>query len=389
MVLEPILDEGRMALVHRAGWVMVDADTVIRNGFVRVKQGIIQETGRFGKTWGDAVVDHGEGLLMPAFVNAHTHLELSALKGKLAFGRGFSSWVRELLTLRESTGVENLADGIGAGVDELLYSGVLVAGDVSTLGIVARHVRNSPLAGVLFREYLGNAVPEPEGLETAGRFLPSLAGHAPHTTSPAVLKHLKETCRKEGRPFSIHLAESEEESEFITTGKGVWADFLKERGVDYRAWGLPFKSPVAYLDHLGLLDPNTLAVHLIRGDREDIRTLKKRGVAVCLCPRSNRNLHGVLPDIETMVDEGVLLCLGTDSLASTESLSVLDEMRALAQAFPRIPLRDIVRMATANGAAALGLEKSFGRLWPGKRAAMVYVDMKVETEQTLFENLLS
>jgi cytosine/adenosine deaminase-related metal-dependent hydrolase len=388
MDIKPILDDGREPLIHRAGWMMINPDTVIQNGYVRVEMGRVVETGVFHHAIRGKVVDHGPDLLMPAFVNAHTHLELSALKGKLAFGGGFGAWVRDLLVLRESIGFDGLVAGIETGVNELVNSGSLVVGDVSTLGIVESRIKGSSLSGLFFREYLGNSLPELAEIETGSRFTSSYAGHAPHTTSPSLLKHLKETCRRAGQVFSVHLAESSDEMEFITTGKGMWADFLKERAVDYVSWGLPFKSPVAYLDSLVLLDEQTLAVHLIRADKQDIRILKERRVPVCICLRSNQNLHKTLPDLESMINEGLLICLGTDSLASTESLSILDEMRYLAEAFPQVSAKAMVRMATINGAKALGLEKVFGSLEPGKMASMVYIPLSAKTEQSLFENIL-
>lgn len=389
MSLEPIVDEMPGTVVHRAGWVMVDADTIVPNGFVRVENGVIRETGTFRSSCHDRVVDHGEGLLMPAFVNAHTHLELSALKGQLAFGGRFSDWVRDLLKQRESLGLDGLSHGIGQGVNELLYSGTLVVGDVSTLGIVSPHVRRSALSGILFREYLGNDLPDLPHDPDSGRFVRSFAGHAPHTTSPGLLTFLKKNCTGLGRPLSIHLAESADEFEFITTGKGEWARFLTERGVDYSAWGLPFASPVAYLDSLGLLDKSTLAVHLIHADKNDIGILKQRGAWVCLCPRSNQNLHNALPDVDAMIRQQVRLCLGTDSLASTESLNMVDEMRHLTRIIPKTALKEILRMATSNGAEALGLGHAFGSLMPGKHAAMVYAPMCSRSDKNLFEKLLS
>jgi cytosine/adenosine deaminase-related metal-dependent hydrolase len=388
MDIKPILGDGHEPMVHRAGWVMINPDTLVRNGYVCVEQGRVKETGVFHQTIRGKVVDHGPGLLMPSFVNAHTHLELSALKGKLSFGDGFGPWVRDLLVLRESLGVDGLVTGIGTGVDDLVNSGSLVVGDVSTLGIVEPRIKDSSLSGVFFREYLGNHLPELTDIKTGDRFTSSYAGHAPHTTSPALLRHLKYACSAAGQVFSVHLSESSDEMEFITTGKGMWADFLNERSVDYASWGLPFKSPVAYLDSLGLLDEQTLAVHVIRADKEDIRILKQRRVPVCICPRSNRNLHNTLPDLEFMMDAGLMICLGTDSLASTASLSIPDEMRYLTEAYPQIPAKEMVRMATINGAKALGLGKVFGSLEPGKMASMVYIPLSAKTEQSLFENIL-
>ena len=389
MEIVPIVDGGNDTRVHRAGWVAVDAFTVIENGFVRVEKGKITGTGVYGHGMGEKVVDHGPGLLMPAFVNAHTHLELSALKGKLSWGKGFGLWVKELLEIRDSLGKEGLIKGLGQGVAELTGSGCLVVGDISSLGIVGDYLKTTDLSGVVFREYLGNGIPEPALEKTWAQLNVSWAGHAPHTSSPGLLVDLKNRCRKDRLVFSIHLAESADEMEFITTGKGSWADFLQQRGIDSLAWGLPWHSPVQYLDRLGLLDEKTLAVHVIHADHTDIRILKQRGASVCLCPRSNMNLHGTLPPVTQMIEADLPLCLGTDSLASTESLNILDDMVFLSRRFPMIPAEKIFHMATAGGARALGLEGLFGSLGSGKKACMIYVPVKTKTKQTLFESILS
>ncbi len=389
MGVVPIVEEGCENVIHRAAWVMVRPGTLIENGGVRVEQGVIRDVSPFRPGGGETVVvDHGDGVLMPGLVNAHTHLELSALNGRLPLGQGFATWVRQLLALREKLGPDRLSEKVPEGAEDLIRSGTLVIGDISTLGLVSPMLAETPLSGVLFREYLGNHMPETVDEEAARRFSASLAGHAPHTTSPYVLKQLKKRCDDRHQPFSIHLAESLDEMEFITTGKGNWAEFLKERTVEYEAWGLPCDSPVAYLDKLGVLDDKTLAVHLIRASAKDIMVLKERRVNVCLCLRSNRNLHGDLPDVESMMRHGLSLCLGTDSLASTESLNVWDDMRFLARSFPQTHPVDILNMATANGARALGLESLYGSLEPGKRAAMVFIPMTVRRKEELWENLI-
>jgi cytosine/adenosine deaminase-related metal-dependent hydrolase len=199
-----------------------------------------------------------------------------------------------------------------------------------------------------------------------------------------LLLRLKNATRLAGLPFSLHLAESTEEMEFMATGKGAWLDFLKERGMDPAIIKPTRSSPVVYADRLGILDEKTLAVHLVFADKKDILLLRERNVSVCLCPRSNEILHHRLPDVEAMAGAGLKLCLGTDSLASNNSLSLFDEMRFLGRAFPGISPGQILYMATIGGATALGYENRFGRLAKGFAAKMIYIPMAAsEPEKVL------
>lgn len=371
--------------IHRAQWLVCDADTVIENGCVTVQNNRITYAGPYEKGAKDLVVDHGFGVLMPCLVNAHTHLELSALKGKLSCDQGFSAWVQELLILREKTGIPALTEGVDEGVKELLKSGTGVVGDISTLGIVKGPLNG--LAGVLFREYLGNTVPD-QILEDQADLMASWAGHAPHTSSPSLLCALKKACTEKGMPYSIHVAESSEEMNFMTTVKGDWAEFLTYRGIDYSDWGLPCGSPVEHLDRLGLLDSSTVCVHMLHASDEDISCLKHKGAHVCLCPRSNHFLHGELPRVLSMHQQGIPLSLGTDSLASTPSLSLWDEMGFVRKHVPELAPGELFRMATQNGANALGLGDQFGRLAPGMRAPFIFVPVSAGKSGHVFERLI-
>jgi cytosine/adenosine deaminase-related metal-dependent hydrolase len=172
-------------------------------------------------------------------------------------------------------------------------------------------------------------------------------------------------------------------------GKGDWADFLKARGIDYSSWNIPCESPVEHLDKLGVLDSRTLAVHLIHCRRNDVELLEKRKTSVCLCLRSNESLHGTLPPVERLMAGTINLCLGTDSLASVDSLSMTDEMRYFAKRFPQVSPSEIFRMATENGAQALGFGSDYGRLEPGKSGRMVFSPDFAGAHKDLFERLVS
>jgi cytosine/adenosine deaminase-related metal-dependent hydrolase len=372
--------------IHRAGWIIMDSVNIIRNGYLETGDGIIK--GVYTGAPVEACMDHGPGVLMPPLVNAHLHLELSALKNKLSFDKGFQSWVKSLLELRQALGEEVLIREAKKAISDLVSSGNLYVGEISTLGITKQLFENSGLGGIFFQEFLGSSI-EKGFTRKNDTFSFSVAGHAPHTTSPDSLKALKNQSRAKGLPFSIHVAESREESEFIFYKKGSWADFLTLRGIDYAFWDIGSKTPVAYLNDMGLLDPLTLAVHLLDITKEDMDLLARSQVKVCVCPRSNRNLHGRLPDIERMIQKGIKPALGTDSLASCDSLDIFDEMAFTANHYPGLDPQTVFSMATLNGAKALGLDHLTGTLSKGKKAQFIYQAIDVKTEKQLFERIIS
>jgi aminodeoxyfutalosine deaminase len=363
-----------------ASWVVPVAAPPIPDGLVAVEDGQIGWVGARGAPDAPAgpVTALGHGVLMPGLVNAHCHLELSHLAGELPCDGGFVPWVEALVARRERAEPGQVRERTREAVRALEASGTVAVGDVSN---VLEHVdllRDSRLRAVVFYELIGwdPARAQPI-LEAAIRRLPDgdgngrvrvrLAAHAPHSVSPPLLRALREA----GGPASIHLAESAAETRFLDEGGGDWAGFLQGRGVGHVAFHAPGKSPVQYLESLGVLAAGLVAAHCVRVDREDRRTLARRGVHVALCPRSNRNLGVGLPPLPEMIADGVRLCLGTDSLASAESLDVLEDAVLLHRAFPQVEPAVLVRMATAGGAEALGFPE-LGTLAPGQAAEMAF-----------------
>ena len=385
------LQDGRKeSVIHRAGWLVIDPWTIYPNGYIRVENGIVQEIGQAALAGCNAIRDHGDGAIFPALVNAHTHLELCALKGRVASHKGFSFWVRDLIEKRALLDHKTLVEASRIGIRETLASGCGAVGEISSLGLTLEPVRNSGLAGVWFREYLGDLVSFTDNTESrSGHLRTSLAGHAPHTTSPKVLAEIKNRASRQNAPFSIHLAESDEEISFLKTAQGPWKDFLLSRGIDPEPWGLPVESAVRHLHAIGILDNRTILVHVLHADQADMNVIHESGSHICLCPRSNATLHQRLPDLERMIKTGVNLCLGTDSLASVGSLSMLDEMAFVSRSFPMTAPESIFQMATLGGAAALGLDIQMGTLVPGKAARLAYLDIQASNAAQVLEALVN
>ncbi|MFH0727442.1 MAG: amidohydrolase family protein [Pseudomonadota bacterium] len=376
-------------VVHRAGWVVASPRHIYRQGYVQIERGKINAIGTGSTPNGATLIDHGPGAITPALVNAHTHLELGALCEKLSFDKGFQHWVSDLLHQRAILSKEEMETGILRGKKELMETGCAVVGDISTLGASRELLSKSGLYGVWFQEFIGNIIPHALSCgETSGAIRNAYAGHAPHTSAPALLMALKAITREKGLPFSIHVSESTEEMEFIGSAAGKWANFLAGRGIDFSDWGLPAASPVFHLDRLGILDEKTLAVHLLHAERKEFELLAKRNVTACICPRSNENLHGKLPDLPGMMAAGLNVCLGTDSLASVSSLNLWEEMRLVATRYPTVSPADIWAMATANGAAALGFSELFGTLEPGRMPAMLYVPVTASSPAAVLERMV-
>ena len=361
-----------------AGWVLPVGAPPLRNGRVAVEQGRVTWVG----TAGDAgapdgpVRTLGAGVLMPGLVNAHCHLELSYLRGRLPRGAGFVPWVESVVLARGSAGEEQMAAAIAAGVAELKECGTVAVADVSnTLASVAP-LRAARMRAVVLHELLAwdPAMAEPAFIAGRARMPePSeqvdvrLAAHAPHSVSPRLMAMLV----AEGGPAAMHLAESPDEVAFLQSGDGAWGAFLERRGLGHVSFRPPQLSPVAYADSIGALHPHLIAAHCVQAGTDDLRLLARRGVHVAVCPRSNLNLGVGLPPLPDMLAAGVKVCAGTDSLASVDTLNLLDDVAELHRAFPDVPPALLLEIATRNGAAALGFD-DLGLIAPGMAAALAY-----------------
>jgi len=373
---------------HRAGWILCGPGKWLENGVVTVFEGRVlsverlAESGRSG-----AMEDHGAGVIMPALVNAHTHLTLSALAGKVPYGNGFLGWIQSLMAARRVLYRDDAVKAAEAAVFRMAASGVGLVGEFGPYLPVAGIMADAGLGGAVWLEFFGNRKRLPALPEAVGDITFSYAGHAPNTVNPDLLRHIKQRDAEEGLLYCLHLAESIEETVFLETGKGAWADFLRGLGMDFSGWKCWGKRPVELAAELGLLDEATLAVHLLQVTREDMATLAESRVNICLCPRSNANLHGRLPDIEGFLSAGMAPALGTDSLASCDSLSIFDEMHFVAERFTGLRPDQILAMGTINGARALG-RQDLGRIEPGAAARLIYVELKAGSAEQAAERLV-
>jgi len=357
-------------LLLRAKWVCPVVASPIENGAVLVSGGRIEEVGKFPelKIKARNFLDLGEVVLIPGLINSHAHVELSFLKqfkSELfsAGKRGFTSWVRTLVELKDKFFLQKNSENefLSSAFDTLkkfFNQGVIALGDIANSLTILKAYEKVREAGIRFKGFLfweqigfGSQVSKKlkSAVEEKNRALKlSLSCHAPHTVLPEVIKGVKEICKDFGLPFSIHCAESLEELEFLKTGEGSWKEFLLSRGIDLSRFTPPGIGSVEYLSNLGVLDGNTLLVHCTFASNQDFEFIKRASAWVCVCPTSNLLLSGRLPDVEGMLKAGIPLLIGTDSVASSKSLDLWTELKVLLENCPRVSPLELFKTATLN-----------------------------------------
>ncbi len=337
--------------------------------------------------------DHGEVVLLPALVNAHTHLELSALAGRVPSADGFGAWLLETATLAADLSPAAAEPAIDDAIASCLDTGTGLVGDVTGLGRAVAALARSRLAARIFHEVLAfdprraeSALAEARTRLVSGEertvalpmFRHSLAPHAPYSVSMRLLRLIRGVNAREDRPTSIHLAESPAEEEFMRAGTGPIAELKRRLGTTVSGWEPPGDPTVVYLDRIGWFEAPQLVVHVTQISPRGIEILRRAPVTACLCPRSNRALGVGVAPAAALQRAGVPLALGTDSLASAPDLNLFSELAA-ANDYDLAPA-ELVHAATRGGARALGFGSELGELAPGRLARMITVAPAPGTE---------
>lgn len=373
---------------YHARWVVPIATPPLEDGTVITERDRIVWVGpRAHAPAGGRDEELGDSILTPGLVNAHTHLELTMMRGFLE-DLPFFDWVRTLTRARaEVLTARDASDAALLGVAEGLRAGITTFGDTADSAAPFDALRALGARGIAFREVFG---PDPvEATAALARLQAGVAEmrkdatplvrvgvspHSPYSVSNALFAAVGTWAKQEALPLAIHLAESEEEDALVQRGEGPFADFLRARGIAV-ARRAPASVPLVRV--AGLARPDTLLIHCVRVSPEDIRALANAGCGIAHCPVSNAKLgHGVAPLAE-MVAAGARVGLGTDSMASNNQMDILGEariavlqqrVRASAGVGAPITARGALRLATLGGAEALRLDEEVGSLEVGKQA---------------------
>jgi cytosine/adenosine deaminase-related metal-dependent hydrolase len=326
----------------------------------------------------------GDAILMPGLVNAHTHLELTGLRGFLE-GLDFRDWLRVLTAVRAHVLSEaDLLDAARCGVGEALRAGITTVADCSASGVPLRAMRDAGIRGRLYLETFG---PDPRQLDESLRTLREgverlqrdasplvtvgVSPHAPYTVSEPLYAAVADYARHAALAVATHVAESAAELTFVRDGSGPFADRLRARQIAVAGTGL---SSIAWLERTGLLDTSVLLIHAIHADADDVARVASHGAGIVHCPISNAKLGQGIAPVRAMRNAGIAVGLGSDSVASNDAMDLVQEARqavllqSLHAGVPdALSAMDALQMATRGSARALGLD-GVGVLEPGAAA---------------------
>lgn len=383
-----------------ARYVLPIAAPHIEYGAVLVRDDRIVEIGDFDHLRAlhpdEPVRDFGLAALLPGFIDLHTHLEYTAMRG-LVDDLPYSKWKLQLLQKEQLFSSQDWDDSALLGSLEALQSGITTIADVTATGASGHAAQASGLRGFVYREVATMDKRQVEGVMHAAaedieawrqtsdvsRLTFGIAPHSPYSCHPELFRLVAEYAA-DGAPISVHLAGSKEEYQFVKYGSSMLAtDVRDEYDRNAPLWLPTGVSPVRYVLQWALFDaPNVLAVHCTQVDDDDIDVLASHDIAVAYCPRTNAKLGMGIAPVGKFLAAGIRTGLGTDSPAASNSMDMFEEMRlglllqraALGEAH-FIPARRFLKMATLDAARALGLEDEIGSLEPGKKADIIAVDI--------------
>ena len=375
-----------MTTIYSARWVLPLSAAAIENGAVAVAgqriAGVGPKAAIVAQFPAAQIESLGEAVILPGLVNTHTHLELTALRGYLEKEEtDFFAWLRKLTTARlERMTPDDIRFSATWGACEAVRAGITCVADASDSGLQSMlALQEVGLRGVVFQESFGpDARLAQENIEKLKIKLGELreqeselvrAGvspHAPYTVCGPQLELIAALAMSEGLSLMMHAAESEAEDLLLREGCGVFAEGLARRSIEWKA---PRMSTIQYLKQVGILNTQPLLAHCIRVDDEDIETLRDTGSAVAHCPKSNAKLgHGRAP-FAKFIERGVLVGLGSDSVASNNTCDILEEARFAAL---------LSRSAGENVTAARALDAATfgGALTEDSKADLVAVSLR-------------
>ena len=327
-------------------------------------------------------IEKHNGILCPGFINAHCHLELSHLRGVITEKKGMANFISELLQNRFKTEDDELQQSFIDAEKEMLQNGIVAVGDISNFASTIAIKQKGKLFYHTFVEVLA---PDPSiakltftnGKKIAEQFkdLPngnaSVVPHAPYTVSNELLDLINND--ESDLPVSIHLHESEAEIEFCKNHTGPFAELFTRLNFNFKhTYPSGFRPIHQVMNHL-TGKKNLALVHNTYTTREEIKWANDlhKNLYWCLCPIANLFIENRLPDIKSFIEEGSKIIMGTDSLASNHELSVLEELKTIAQYFREIKLEKILEWATINGAKFLHIENKFGSFEKNKHPGIV------------------
>jgi len=376
-------------------WLFTNLESPISNGMLWINEdgSIARVLHPLDADYRAEDAEYLPGWIVPGFVNAHCHLELSHLKGKIEEQTGLNGFVSALMQVRNNFD-EQRQMAIEEADREMFLSGIVAVADIcngaSTFdlkrnssiyyySLIERFGFNSQMAQAIVKD--GEALMADLGNQTGNMCL-----HAPYSASIELQKLVKE--HLDNIPnglYSIHHAESEAEIELFNSGEGPMAERMRSIGLIENKFPFTDIRPIDYLMDYFPESKNILLVHntfISAADLEKLQPFRNR-LFLCLCPNANLYIENTLPDIEQLWESGFLITVGTDSLASNNQLDMLSEIKVIHQHFPSIPMDELFRWSSLNGAKLMGIEKEKGHFSQGSKPGIVHIQAVDNTQKKL------
>jgi cytosine/adenosine deaminase-related metal-dependent hydrolase len=385
-------------MIIRARIVVTMCGTPIENGAVAVSGNRIVDVGRFddvkARNAGNAV-DLGEKALLPGLINAHCHLDYTCLRGKIPPQKSFTDWIRAISSEKSELSTKDYVASINDGFEEAKRFGTTTIANLTAFPELIAQIQ-PPIRTWWFAELIDIRAPERadklvdaaiEALKQNSDW--GLAPHALFTASKNLFRRCEEIAQLEHILLTTHLAESREEMEMFRDASGPLSEFMKSIGRLMDDCGNETPLGLFVGAPGGRAVPHWIVAHLNELTETDFELLERSNSKfhVVHCPRSH-NYFGHRPfAFDRLRSLGFNICLGTDSLASNESLSLFDEMRIFQKNFPQVSPEEIFRTVTVNPARALRKENALGQIRPGFRADLIAVPCSTSTD--IFEQILA
>lgn len=390
-------------ILVKAKYVFLDPHDYIENGVVAVKGTKIYHVGSADEVNKlmdiEQTIDLGNTALLPGLINIHTHLELTSMYHCITPTRNFAHWVFQLVGSRMRWKEEDYITSIEKGAALCIEAGTTTVADITNSGHAFSILRTKPLRKIVYKEVIGL---DPcrtgeiiKGISTEISMIPpdnllqrGLSPHAPYSVSKELYLASTQLAREKNLFLCTHVAETEDEIEFLTKGTGNLQSLLRLLRTPTGNWKPPGTTPIQFLYETGILSSRPVLVHCNYITDNEISILRSSGISVGFCPRSHNFFkHGNHP-IQKLLDAGVNVGLGTDSLASNETLSILDEMKFISHRYP-IPPKSILSMATINGAKALGMGKIIGQIRKDFEADLCGIRLPTDNSADILCQILS
>ena len=371
--------------VYRARWVVPITAPPVRDGALAVEDGRIEYVGPSSPAPHGELRDLGDALLIPGLVNTHTHLELTAMRGFLE-NLSFFDWIVTLQRAKTTLLTpDSMLDSAKLGIAEGLLAGITTYADTCDSGVALEAMLAMGVRGIMYQEVFG---PDPASCDEAiasvrhklaihrerasSLVRVGVSPHAPYTVSDRLFEAVTSLAAEMNLPMAVHIAESAAEDAYVRDAAGPFADGHRSRGLRVAPRA---DTPVALLHQLGVLDRRPLLIHCVRTREADIRMIADARCAIAHCPASNAKLgHGIAP-LEEWLEQGIVVGLGSDSMASNNRMHLLEEARLALLAHrarspdgPALSAACALELATLGGARCLALDDEVGSLEVGKAA---------------------